>query len=379
MTFLALNGTTIPCRTNGVDVRDARHREDRARMFNGEVRVSGGAIFREFTITTAFENDTDYATIRALINSMTLPLTATGDLIPDAPISVVPVPGSWTPIQTGDGFRRQAKFTLQETVTIVAPDTSAAPWAFGRRGVGYWNDRAGTIAAGDGDQIDRWDDASGNGRHIISHDGNGAGPDGTAWAGSVDYRPKRSLATNAILFGDGVGSLGRTEMRPNTTAAAINEMEILVGIATLYDPYGNPLSLWAMRDGAAQTYYPDNDGHVKEAFGTTGQFDIGDLATPLTNFNCYNVSGSNLTKDLFVRMNGGVIYTTNIGMSAIFAWNGNSTFVSDIGFTIGNGGGEGGHMRGWIRDFVIFDSILTDAQRTSWTNYIMGLTSTPPL
>lgn len=377
MSFLTLNGTPIPCRSNACDVKDVEHRADRARMFSGDIRLTRGAIYREFTIVTAFQNETDYATIRALINSNNLPLTAAGDLIGTPSIYVMPVPGSWTPIQTADGFRRQAKFTLQETITTVLPDTSAVPWAFYRRGVGYWQDRAATTPASVGDVVDRWDDQSGNGRFIFSHNGEDAGPDGTPWAGSRDYRPTRDSSTT-IYFGEAGGPEGAAEMRPgdgdnpySPDMSEFNECEILFGIRAQFDPAPLSMSLAAWSSGVGPDVYPDSDGHLRFLFGLSGLslHDAGDPSVDLTGWNCLNLSGSNVTDELIVRLNDDTLLTYPTG---------GSPFLWDFA-RLGNGGGDGHHFQGWFRDIVIFTSLLTDTQRLAWKNYIRGFTSLPPL
>ncbi len=367
MSFLTLNGTVIPCRSNACDVKDVEHRADRQRMFDGTMRLSRGHVFREFTIVTAFENESDYAAIRALVNTNSPPLTADGDLVADGPIYVFPVPGSWTPVQTASGFRRQAKFTLMESSLGTVPDTSAAPWLFARRGVGYWQDRAGTITAGDTDPVDRWDDASGNGRYIYSHDSNPV-HDGTAWAGALDYRPFRDVATKSLLFGHGSGGTGQAEMRVPSGPALFDELEIMIGVRAEFDPHSNYMGLIAPGGGVLK--YPDSDGHIRSGFGLSYEVDGGDPTTDLTNYNVIDFAGSQSGHTLSAFLNNEVIID-NVATIGDFDWD------SPELFKIGDGGSF--PFYGWIRDLVIFDAVLTAPQRLAWFNYLSGLTSTPPL
>ncbi len=372
MSFLTLNSTPIRCRKDACDVKHAEHRLDRARAFDGTVRVTRGGIFREFTVVTGLLDDTDYAAYKALIETDTPPLTAAGDWV-GGTIKVYPVPGSWTPLVTRaetTGFRRQAKFTLLESPTISEPDTSAEPWAFYRRGVGFWQERAASTPAMDGDQVDRWDDQSGNERHLVSHDGNGAGPDGTAWAGSLDYRPIRDTGQNALRFGD-----TPNEMRPNEPMDALTELEMLVGVRAFEASPSARYVLLSTREAVSGCFYPHTDGHIYESFGLPSQYDAG-LPTPdISGYNCYNPSGSTVGAVMTVRLNLTTMFTHALGMAEGFLWDHNSG--SDLGISIS---GDADHpFIGWVRDIVIFDAILTDSQRLAWTNYIRGVTSTPPL
>ncbi len=366
MSFLTLNGTTIPCRSNACDVKDVEHRVDRARMFDGSVRMTRGHVYREFTIVTAFQNEMDYAAIRALVNTDTPPLTADGDLIADGPIYVHPVPGSWTPTQTASGFRRQAKFTLMESSVGTLPDTTATPWLFARRGVGYWQDRAGTIPALDGDKVDRWDDASGNGRYIYSH--NGTGGDGTGWAGSLDYRPLRDVAAKSLQFGHGAADIGQAEMRVPTGPALFDELEILIGVRAEFDPYSTYMGLIAPGGGVMK--YPDTDGHIRGSFGLSYEVDFGDPTIDLTGYNVIDFAGSQTNHTLSGYLNNEVLIE-NVATIGDFDWD------SAELFKIGDGGS--GPFYGWMRDIVIFNAIITPTQRLAWYNYLIGTTSTPPL
>ncbi len=368
MSFLTLNGTPIPCRSNACDVKHGRHRQDLARMFNGEMRVSGGAVFRTFTITTAFHDETNYAAAKALIESVSLPLTMAGDLS-GGTISVMPEPGSWTPVQTADGFRRQAKFTLHETITVVEPDTSATPWLFCRSGVGYYTDEDLLVPAGIGDQILVWQDQSGNGRDLISGAGGLAG-------GTDDYRPTRFDA-DTIRNGLGSGYNGRTGFRiPDTTA--LTAMEVLIGLRALDDPPANNIRsvLWAFGTTgySSSAYYPDTDGNIKEGFGLTTMHDAGDPSTDLTGFNCYNVSGSTATDELKIRLNNVELLSYTLVGAEAFYWNHDDPAGPLLGVE-----NDGKTFDGWFRDFVIFDALLTDTQRLAWFNYLTRVTSIPPL
>jgi hypothetical protein len=264
MSFLTLNSTPIRCRKDACDVKDAEHRADRARAFDGTPRVTSGGVFREFTIVTGLLNASDYAAYRALINTSNPPLTAAGDLIGATSISVFPIPGSWTPLATpseSNGFRRQAKFTLWESPTISAPDTSAVPWAFYRRGVGYFTDLAKTTPAAVDDLIRVWTDQSGNARDATSGSGLVGGTD--------DNRPTR-IASNELLFGHNPDGAAERSGIVVPSMSALSVVEMLIGVRAENDPpaTGSLVSrvLFNMSSsGGVQSYYPTFDGpHLRQ-------------------------------------------------------------------------------------------------------------------
>lgn len=374
MAFLTLNSTTIRVKSNAADQKDNEHRVDRERMFDGTMRVFRGPIFRQWDITTAILTPTDYATVRALVNSNSA-LSASGDFI-GGTVNVMPVPGSWTPVQSpgiSGGFGWVGKFTLHENPTPVPVDTSAVLWAFYRRGHGYWQDRAGTIAAGDGDKVDRWDDASGNSRHLMSHDGNPSDEGEAGWAGSLDYRPYRDVAQNAIKLGFSDNVAGWTEMRP-PRVESLDELTILFGVRAYADPDVDDLTIITTRQGFAGDRYPDTLGHIKIGFGLSTVHDAGNPAVDLTGWNCLELAGSNLTNELHAYLNGTEILSYTLGGSEAFVWN-QSTDAS-FGPLMFNGAGN---FRGWARDVAFVAGLLTPTQRTAWTNYILGVTSSPPI
>jgi len=335
-------------------------------MFSGEIRVTGGAFYRTFTITTAFQNETDYETIKALIESDDLPLTASGDLVKNGPISVVPDAESWTPVQYAGGYVRQAKFTLIETTTIVPPDTSAVPYAFFRRGVGYFTDADLLIPAGVDDLLLAWRDSSGNDRHATSGNGVASGGD--------DNRPTL-IATNEIEFGSNPdGANGRSGFHlPNTTL--LTELTMMISVRSYNDPPATgdgPRALFTLAaSGGQYTYFPDASGHIQEGTGRSTQVDQGDPATDLTGWNVYEISASNVTLEMVSRLNNTILHTETFGGGTPFVFNGGNTLgIEDNSFRT---------FQGRVKDVVMFDALLTTAQRLAWYNYMSGATSIPPL
>ncbi len=364
MTFLTLNGTTIRARSNGADQTDEEHRLDRERMFDGTIRMTRAGVFRKWSVSTAFLDINDRDTVRALVNGGTI-LTAGGDLVGDD-TPVMPVPGTWTPIQTGDGQRWQGKFSLMETGGPLPPDRSATPWLFYQRGQGYWQDDSRTVPALDGDPVYTWDDKSTNGRHGKA--------DGHLFTGD-DCRPTRD--DNQLHFGVGPGSPGAGSGRTFIvipSMSALSEAEMMVSLrATLDPPASTPRSTaWYLcSTGTAASSYPDTDGHIKDSFGRGSRLDAGDPASDLTSLHVYSVSGSTVSRDIVVRLDNVVIASLHTTGGDNFLWN---LSLPNFGLGAVTDSGWEGHMQD-----ILVQGVMTDSQRRSWFDYFRGATTEPPL
>lgn len=375
MTFLALNGTTIPCASDQTKQEDEEHRIDRERMFDGSVRMSRQGVYRMWTVTTSLLTETDANTILALIRTDNPPLTATGDLMGGVSVGVAPIPGSADPIHTASGFRRRLTFQLKETIIPAAVDTSAVVWGFWRAGYGMYTDFAKTTSASDGDLIRMWAEQSGTGWDWRCGDDDlGHTED--------NYRPTRD--GDVIRFGlGGVKTAFHTSSTAMTNSwlALGTEREIMVAIKTVDDPPATDATggLWAfMGSGGGNSYYPAADGHIKEGFNIeatvsfqTVPVDCGDPATSLNNtYNVYNVSAGNSAWT--ARLNNAELHSSsypnppsdgcagglNLGVTQVVAQD---------------------HLNGWIKHLAIFQGILTTSQRLAWYNFMRGATSSPPL
>lgn len=371
MSFVTLNGTAIRTRANATDQKDAEHGIDRARMFDGTVRMTRRGIFREWSVVTGHLTTTERDTARALINTNAGLLTLGGDIVDGVDTPVMPVPGSWTPVQTASGQRWQGKFTLMETLGALPPDTSAVPWLFARRGVGLWTTGDMDVAAGTGDLVYVWEDQSGNGRHLVAdaHDFGG------------DIRPIRD--GNQIHFGvGGMTEDGGTGLRvdvldESSPMVLLDEVDLMIGIrAALSPPATSARSVAIAMESSGNsdlgTRYPDTDGHIWETFGFERKLDVGATAEDLTSLHVYNVCASNVTNTLTVRLDNVVIFTYTLGGSEAFGW-------SQVAPFFGLDSNGGASWEGWMRDILLVNGIMTDTQRRSWYDYMSGAVDDPPL
>jgi hypothetical protein len=373
MSFLTLsNGSTtltVRVKSNAAEEKYNEHGLDRERMFDGTMRQIRRGIYRQWDCTSKYLTQSDSDALCALLKSNTLPLSATGDLVQSTDgIAVMPILVSNSPVHTGDGWRRSVVFTLHETPALLPADTSAVAWLALLRGRGYWQDVDKSVAAGNGDPIKVWEDQSGNGRDGIS--------DGSGFTGD-DVRPTRdgdevSFGHSDSAPGTGVGRSLFTIANDGLSGSA----EIMIGLRGEFDPPSDAartllFNLNSSSFGA--TLFPNTSGHIVEGFGLSGPGpqDIGAVGADLTDFHVYNVSCDNGTKVMTVRLDNVVVFTYTLP-SGSFGWPGNPMFL-------GMGQGIDLGWQGHVRDLLIANDAMTDAQRRSWYDYMRGATDEPPL
>lgn len=380
MAFLTLSGLTIPVMQDNAGQEYEEHGIDRARMFDGTMRQIRRGIFRKWSITTKYLDASDYLTLVALLESNSLPMIASGDLLDGEEVGVFVQLLSASPKATAQGFKRRVVFTMWESGGPLPADRSAVPLMAFLRGMGYktgdWGtgDHAAVVAlanATNGDLISAWLDQSGNDIHLLG------GVNQNFLNFDSRYAPQRDASK--VRFGlGGVGGDPRTFFTLVSTgydeSAAIGSLtgiDISVGVqaydATPLTDTGN--SLWLLggtgnTGGGAALYPKASDGHIWESCGTNEIVDCG-VATNLDELNHYRVvvepSGSN---NFRVYVNGALQHEETRGA------------VDFSGFTIG---AASGYFNGWIRDLIVFPVTRTTRQAASWDDYILGVTDDAPL
>ncbi len=385
MPFLTLNGTTVPVKSNALGQKNNEHRLDRDRMFDGTMRVIrggtagkyGAGVYRQFDVTTGLLSSSTADAIEALVNGDSIPLVMDGDSIDNLPISVIPVPGTRTRVQAGGGLvKHQLQFTLHETPAALPADTSATIFFAALRGRGYWQDLARTTAAGDGDQVQVWDDQSGHGRHLHV---------GSVFAGphQIPMREGETVrfGTSGLLDGPETNLFFEIDTPPGSYAA-LGAAEFMISFRlTTFPAVSDALSgSWGLqKGGGAGSQLGTTTGHIFEsAFldSGAGAQDLGVAPTdPSADLIVYSVGASGVS--------GQERY--------IVTWN-NTPIFDDPSFVISNGfwvnaepaiglvsASGDKYLVGIVRDVVLSDGVLTAAQRRSWYDYMRGATDDPPL
>ncbi len=395
MPFLALNGSTFRIQSDGMGEKYNEHGVDRFRTFDGGMRFTRRGIYREWNGNTAILTDDEAAPLLTLLKGVgvELPLALTGDLVAaDETVAVMPILISNDPIQTATGFKRRIVFTLHETPAALPADTSAPIFMFMRRGVGMWQDWAATTPALEGDSIARWDDQiTPNDRCLIGGISFNFLNYVEAWApvresGRARFDDQRfTFAREAGFSGGGDGHAAYT----GASGQDLGDLdgtgcEIMLGIQVDESPpaLASHGGLWDARwggavsgnspDGSASVFYPHTSGHIWEHFALTNTVDLG-AVSDLDSFNCYDIVALDNgidPREWTVRLNDTVLYTTVPAPGDIDL---------NIWPVIGLGDGLSPDLYGTIRDIVINTGKFTTRQRSSWRDYILGVTDDPPL
>jgi hypothetical protein len=385
MAFLTLNGTTVPVKSNALGQKNNEHRLDRDRMFDGTMRVIrggqagvyGAGVYRQFDVTTGLLSSSTADAIEALVNGDSIPLAMSGDAIDNLPISVIPVPGTRSRVQSGGGVvKHQLQFTLHETPAALPADTSATIFFAALRGRGYWQDLSRTVAAGDGDQVQVWDDQSGNDRHLHV---------GTVFAGPHEI-PMRDgdtvrFGTSELLDGPNTTLLLEIDT-PAGSYAALSAAEMMISFRlTTYPPASAIQSgTWGLeRAGANGSLITTATGHLLEsAFLDSGggDHDFGVPPTdPSADLIVYSVGANGVggSERYVITWNNVIIYDDPTFILSNGFWVDGTPSIGHVS----NGGDK--YLVGIVRDVVLNTGVFTDSQRRSWYDYMRGATSDPPL
>jgi len=235
--------------------------------------------------------------------------------------------------------------------SAAAVTTPASGTAMPTTGLRFWlraDSGVGTTPAGN---VSLWLDQSSNGYPLTQ----------------ITVANQPQLTSNALNGRPVVhfnGSAGDYLPVPNVMANATGGDEFVVLRSTSATPSGNQ-QLWEM-GGAYATVYPYSSGILADDFGSTVGYQIGVPPANISNFHLYNVSAA--TGSWTCRMDGGVVYTQST----------NTVFFP----TSANlGKGQNNTWTGDVAEILIYDHILTAAQRATVSSYLAakyGLESSPP-
>lgn len=377
MAFLTLSdGTTtltVRVRSNAAGQEYQEHGADRFRVFSGEYRMTRRAVFRHWSLTSKYQDDASYLALVALLLSNNLPLTASGDLMDGQSVKVIPNLKSASPIQTATGFRRPIVFELDETLnTDVA---TAAPWLFLRSGSGYFKDLDKTEPAGVDDHARVWADSSGNNRDAVTRYD----------SADLDFTliPQVQQSGTAVRFGDPSYTNGDV-IGPTTRRAAyvlpslsgFSEGEIMIALKAAdvpdSDNVGAPLMQLTGGTNGEDFLYKASTGHIVSTFGSDNSYDVGPPGISLTGR--YHVINAISSADVWrYALDDETLHEDTSTPDP--GWDGS---VAVIGERATPSGSEG-MWNGWFKHLVLFNSVLTTAQRAAWYAFMNGDTDDPPV
>jgi len=367
MSFLTLNGTVVRVKSDALQQKYNEHRLDRERMFDGTMRMTRAGVFRQWDVTTHLMDDSDANTLLALVNGGGV-LTAGGDVVGDD-IAVMPVPGGNNPVHVGGGiFKRQVTFTLHETGGPLPADMSAVPFLFLRAGTRLFSDNDGTVAAGDGDAIGYWKDATGLLRGVTRYF-------------SDDFKPH--LDGSVVHFDEtGSSTFGSVLVFDTATQSdwnALTSGEIMAAVkADAHPPAADTKGvLWWLgaETGGAPTSYAKTDSHIYGGFGVgVGgiPYDLGDQGDLSSAYRVFGESSDGT--QYIARLDNTVIRTVTVASDS------HTCLFDTLAPAIGHSNpGINDHWLGRIKHLVIFAGVLTPSQRRSWYDFLRGAVVDPPI
>ena len=372
MAFLTLNGVTVPCRSDAATEDREEYGLDRDRMFDGTLRVSRRGLFRHWVVQTTLMSESDANTLLALVNTNSPPLTASGDLVGDD-VAVMPIPGHNDPVQWAGGFKRRLTFELKETGGALPADTTANVFLFLRAGVRLFSDDGGTIAAGAGDPVGNWADATGNGRFVHRYFSDSFRPH---WDGSAVHFDESGDATfgAALIFGGSTGSGTIHDWNALTSAEIMASLK-----ADVFPPVASTKgAVWWLggETGGAQSYYTKTDSHLYGGFGVGNisgvPYDDSLVADDLSA--AYHVFGESSDAASYKA------YLDNVLVKTALIADGHTVSFDTLTPTIGHGNaGINDHWLGRIKHLLITNGVMTASQRRSWYDFMRGAVADPPL
>ncbi len=277
MPFLTLNGTTIRVQSNAIGLKFDEHGLDRERMFDGSMRQIRRGIYRRWEGNSAILTESDANALIALLTSEDIPLSLSGDLVPDETVPVMPVLLSNDPIHTASGFKRRIVFTLHESPAPAVPGIPP--------GLRFWYNYAAneqytdagiTSASSNGDEVQQWNDQSGNELHATQAD---------------STKPVVSTGNAAIKFEGSVGGAHWLQLPDVFNGATEGELLFRVKIDNQFGVTSGPWVFASATGGGSDSQYAYIDGSVNEISLSTTRRSPGYIAA-LTRWRVYGVRSS---------------------------------------------------------------------------------------
>lgn len=238
--------------------------------------------------------------------------------------------------------------------TIASVHTPAAKADMPLSGVRLWLRGDTGVLTDSAGRIGRWRDQS------------GLRNDGTQTALELDRRPTRAAEIIA----------GRPVVRFTASKNQFLDFGNFMAGATAGEAFvvlkaavasGPNRSLWKMgttAGGPANSGYANADGTVTDDFGSTSQHNLGVPSTPINAFHLYNVASGPGT--WVARMNGVTQFTSD-----------SNTVVFPTAPQIGYRGIFFEYFDGDIAEVLMYDRVLTTAERESVNEYLAGKYALP--
>jgi probable HAF family extracellular repeat protein len=142
---------------------------------------------------------------------------------------------------------------------------------------------------------------------------------------------------------------------PYTSLRGMTQGEIFVVLKAAADESGIERGWWMLGSGDGQGGYPRADGTIRDGFGSTTTYTIGNPAQSLDQFHLYNVSAQ--TNDLEARVNGALQYQ-NLNNVVQF-WPDTPTIGQAYYYFAGD-----------MAEVLMFNRVLSSAERDAVNGYL---------
>lgn len=223
-------------------------------------------------------------------------------------------------------------------------------WGWWRADQGTFTTHDGNTASGASDPVGRWEDISGNDRHLLQ---SSAGNRPSLAAGIVNGKPvirhNAQVAKRWLVLPD---------------MSELQEAEAFIVVAISSDPptQGIHSGLWRMQASTVpgmSTHYPFTDGTIYDSFGSTVRKTVGNPTPSLTAFHLYNVVSAD--GEWTARLDGAQLFTTSSNTVAFPA-------APELGRSFSTNGEAG--LSGDIAEFILFEQVCSSQQRDEVEAYV---------
>lgn len=219
----------------------------------------------------------------------------------------------------------------------ISDPTDLSPWAWYDRGGWYTDAAKATPAATPDDLVYVWADASGNGRDMTQ-----------ATSGDRPFYVIDPGDSNPTLEFRGSEHL----VIPDMSGFTQGEVFIVLDIDADPPAASADTGLWTIGTALNSTHYPWTDGTIEDGAGSTVRKTVGNVAADLTAVHLYNVESS--LSGWTARIDGTTVKQEPSNIPGFAA-------AGRLGLSTGSGSYR---LKGRVRQFLIFDRVLTLSERT---------------
>jgi Concanavalin A-like lectin/glucanases superfamily/Fibronectin type III domain len=220
-------------------------------------------------------------------------------------------------------------------------------------GINLWLKADSGVEAAASGSISQWLDQSGNGNNALQLPVNNV----VVLSNQPTVTPNALNGRPAIQFSEASNQWFNL---PSTLMNGATQGEVFVALKAATASPSNARGLWRLGSGAAD--YPSFDLNIYDSFGSSVAHDVGTPPSGVANYSLYDVSAQ--AGQWTARVDGVTLFSTpantvSFASNPLLGSNGSQTFD------------------GAIAEIIIYNSVLTPAQRAAVGQYFAGKYSLP--